>query len=440
MISHPKIKKQRLTDSSIEMIVVASAGDLSTELLANILGFLDGPKDIMQKRRVCKKWKEAVKITIVPLTDFRVGSVQKYNDMVVMVTEMPNLQQITLTTLGMGHKYADGEDTFDFSAFFPFNPPQETELDLEIISNFSKLRVLKIAMNAPLSGRYPFLFNSFPLLEKFTIDTCFHLKWDLEMLAGFPVLRELECINNFMVTGNISSMRVLKDTLERVRIGHGVEGNFMDLADFPHLKKVDLHSTAVTGDIRDIGENDFLSVEELSLPERVYGARGHKFRRISDAPAVVKAVYLLKKQRRALKLEDWYGELSEDSPDWYEQAANYPQDFYYPPPFRIRFVKAGSRIGYRWEAGYQNGCEVKWLDPEPEPERESSDYGQYIEELQSIESQVNMFRGCHQPPTEEEYRRLVEAAPPRDEYITFTEAEIDSIRESIARQLQNDTN
>jgi hypothetical protein len=300
---------------------------------------------------------------------------------------------------------------------------------LEIISNFSKLRVLKIAMNAPLSGRYPFLFNSFPLLEKFTIDTCFHLKWDLEMLAGFPVLRELDCINNFMVSGNISSLRVLKDTLERVRIGHGVKGNFMDLADFPSLKKVDLHSTAVTGDIRDIGENDFLSLEELSLPERVYGGQGYKFQRISDAPDLVRAVYLLKQQRRALKLEDWYGELSEDSPDWYEQMA------IYLPPFRIRFVKAGSRVGYRWEAGYQNGCEVNWLDPEPE--RESGDYGQYIEELQSIESQVNMFRGCHQPPSEEEYRRLVEVAPPRDEYITFTEAEIDSFRESIARQFQN---
>ena len=429
-MSHPQNKKQRFTDSSTDQMAV---GHLNVELLANILGYLD-LKEIMQNRRVCKKFKEAVKITIVPLTDFRVGSVEKYNDMLVMATEMPNLQQITLTSLGViDHKYIDGEDTFDFSAVFPFNPPQQTELDLEIISNFSKLRILKIAMNAPLSGRYPFLFNSFPLLEKFTIDTCFHLKWDLEMLAGFPVLRELDCINNFMVTGDINSLRVLKDTLERVRIGHGVTGNFMDLADFPRLKKVDLHSTAVTGDIRDIGENDFLSLEELSLPERVYGGQGYKLQRISDAPdLIIRSLYLLKQQRRALKLEDWYGELSEDSPDWYEQTANYP------PPFRIGFAKAGSRFGYQWIAGYQNCCEVKWLDPEPE--RESSDYGQYIEELQKIESQVNMFKGCHQPPTEEEYRSLVELAPPRDEYITLTGAEIDSIRESIARQFQNNTN
>jgi len=49
---------------------------------------------------------------------------------------------------------------------------------------------------------------------------------------------------------------------------------------------------------------------------------------------------------------------------------------------------------------------VNWLDPEPN--RESSDYGQYIEELQKIEIEMESFRGFHQPPTEEEYERLWE--------------------------------
>ena len=47
---------------------------------------------------------------------------------------------------------------------------------------------------------------------------------------------------------------------------------------------------------------------------------------------------------------------------------------------------------------------VKWLDPEPD--RENSDYDEYIEELEQINSEVYMFRGFHQPPTEEEYHRL----------------------------------
>ena len=69
------------------------------------------------------------------------------------------------------------------------------------------------------------------------------------------------------------------------------------------------------------------------------------------------------------------------------------------PPFCIRFVQAGTRIGYRWETNLERPCEVNWLDPEPD--RESSEYEKYTEELQ-----VTMNRGFHEPPTEEEYRRL----------------------------------
>ena len=72
----PTKKKQKLLDyhaesaadtstQRLDTIAVRAYG-LSTDVLANILGYLDGPKDIMQKRRVCKKWKEAVKKTIVP--------------------------------------------------------------------------------------------------------------------------------------------------------------------------------------------------------------------------------------------------------------------------------------------------------------------------------------------------------------------------------------
>jgi hypothetical protein len=44
---------------------------------------------------------------------------------------------------------------------------------------------------------------------------------------------------------------------------------------------------------------------------------------------------------------------------------------------------------------------VNWLDPEPG--RESNDYEKYIKELQEIGGQVDIYRGFHQPPTEEEY-------------------------------------
>ncbi len=397
---HPKNKKQRIITAGDDdaSLTEASAGDdgLSTELLANIFGFLDGPEDIMQKRGVCKKWKEAVKITIVPLTDFRVCSVEKHNAVNVMARAMPKLQQIKLGNIGYHHKWSDGEDPDEERAARTANFSSH---DTEIISNFCKLRILEIS--GGWNGRYPFLFNSFPLLQKLSIKYCNYIKWNLEMLTGFPLLKELECWNNHRLTGNINSLRVLKDTLEKVKIHDcPVEGNFIDLANFPQLKELNLLYTAVKGDIRDIGEHDFSSLEELALPIGVYGGRGHEFQRISDAPDVIRAVYLLKKQRPSLPIpETWYATLSGDSPDWYDSADDET------PPFYICFVEAGSRIGYRWETNHDSPCEVNWLDPEPD--RDSSDYGKYIEALRNM-TEPEMYRGFHEPPSEEEYNRLYE--------------------------------
>ncbi len=399
---HPS-KKQRLTvmeanlaEATVADQIVVTVGDLSVDVLANSFGYL-GMQAIMQKRCVCKKWKEAVKMTIPP-AEFRVNCMENYNAMAVMTRALPNLQQISLRDLGdEQHKYSDGEDPNEEVAARTAN---WTTHDIEIISAFRKLRSLEID-TAGLNGRYPFLFNSFPLLQKLSIPHCYNLKWDLEMLAGMPSLKELHCWGNECMTGNISSLRVLKDTLEKLDLGYckNVEGNFMDLADFPHLKKLYLFKTAVTGDIREIGEDDFSLLEHLKLPHGVYGGVDYEFQRISDAPDLVRTVYLLRKQRPALEMKDWYMRLSEDSPDWYESVEDFDK-----PPFFISFVEAGSCIGYRWETHKGHPCEVNWLDPEPDSE--SSDYDEYIEKLQSINSEADFYNGFYQPPTEEEYRRL----------------------------------
>ena len=79
------------------------------DIVANILGWLR-VKEIMRSRRVCTKWKEAAKKTIVPLgefvfpvkTDFGDYIVTNFNAMEVVATELPNLQQITIGDLGWG--------------------------------------------------------------------------------------------------------------------------------------------------------------------------------------------------------------------------------------------------------------------------------------------------------------------------------------------------
>jgi len=88
--------------------VLPSFDDLGTDVLANIFGCL-GPMDIM-RARLNKKMGEAAKTTIVPPTEFIIYGVRKYNAMTAMTTALPHLQQLSISGLGHGHKYNNGED------------------------------------------------------------------------------------------------------------------------------------------------------------------------------------------------------------------------------------------------------------------------------------------------------------------------------------------
>eukprot|EP00984_Skeletonema_dohrnii_P019436 scaffold9288_cov77-Skeletonema_dohrnii-CCMP3373.AAC.1 len=401
----PRPKKPRLIDASSEAAVVlpprrsrriagrpdATFDDLGVDVIAIIYGFL-GPFDIMRSR-LCRKLRKAATTATVPPTDFTVDSVIKYNAMRAMATALPNLQQIEIGGLiNGGHKYSDGDDPYEQEN------ENDTPHDIDILSGFRNLRLLSI-YNAHLNGRYPLLFQ-FSLLQKLEIYDCCNLKFDLEILAGLPVLEELYC-NGRSLTGNINSLRVLNDTLAKVTIRDcfEVQGNFMDLADFPRLNELNLLETDVSGDIRDVGERDFLALESLTLPKGVYGGHGYKFQLISDVPGIISTLYPIYKQRPIL-LKDSLAELSRHSPDWYDGIVRHDT-----PPFGIEFVAAGSRVGYQWVTIYLfSACEVIWLDPEPD--RESIDYEKYIEELKEIEQYGYFYHGFQQPPTEEEYHHF----------------------------------
>ena len=555
------------SSSFIEAVAETScttANDFSSDVVANILSYLK-LKEIMCKRRVCKKWTEAVRKTVVsPEEEFDVNNVKTFNTMRVLSTVLPNLLSVRLN--GFSGRINDLSNRVHVDTMFQMNDAYSTMLanDLEIITGFTKLRSLTVT-DAPLNGRYPFLFN-FAFLQKLSINGCSYLRWDLEMLSGLPSLKELDCSSNPRLTGNISSLRVLKDTLEKVALKgcsnvegnfmdladfsqlrvlhlegtvvtadfqdisngdfstmeelvlrsmsvsgnirslrvlkdtlqkltldhcrnvegtfmaladfphlktlelretavtvdigdlvngdfarleelvctgfnmslvsgnirilrvlknsleklifeycHNVEGSFMDLADFPHLRTLNLVGTVVTGDVRDIGKDDFAKLEQLALPHTIYGGHGYELPRISDAPELMRALYLLKKQHPSLKFgnwstehchEDWYAHLSEDSPDWYERMDSEISEI---PPFYISLVKAGTRNGYRWENDGDNFpqyCEVNWFDPEPD--KDSSDYAKYVEELQEIKEEyaADVYEGYYQPPTQDEYIRL----------------------------------
>jgi hypothetical protein len=218
------------------------------------------------------------------------------------------------------------------------------------------------------------------------------------MLEGLPSLKKLKCGKIPHLTGNLANLRVLKDTLEHVQITvcRHVEGNFMDLADFPCSKELDLRCTNVRGDIRDIRGHDFPALEYLYLPKSVHGGHGYAFQLISDVPSFLNSILLLLQrsptmfERYSFSLSSaFYWSLSDDSPDWYAWDNEIKSP---PPPFRIQFLRAGSRLGWSWCAEVQlPSCEINWLDPEPDSD--SSDYGAYIQELQNIKR--------HKPSTED---------------------------------------
>eukprot|EP00984_Skeletonema_dohrnii_P034889 scaffold34099_cov222-Skeletonema_dohrnii-CCMP3373.AAC.1 len=387
-----------------------AAEELSADEVAIIFSFL--PHQDIMHARVCKTWRDAAKKTLVPLCGFRIDNVRSYNAMRVMATALPNLQQLSIRGLGWGHnKYVNGEDPDELKARRTANFITH---DIDIISSFTKLRVLHIE-GAHLNGSYPVLF-SFPLLEKLIIKDCEYLKWDLEMLQGLPSLKGLDCDWNSRLTGSLRSLGALKDSLEKVCI-YGcfkIFGNLMDLADFPRLKKLDLLSTKVTGDIRDIGVQDFPALESLALPRTVHGGTYYEFQRISDVPIFMHTIHLLLQRTPTLfvnssLLVGFYWSLSDGSPDWYDGEADAGDSYTPLPPFNLQIVQAGSRRGWRWcTCTYDDGhsCEINWLDPEPSSE--SSDYEAYIEDLQRIEQLVDVYRGYYEPPNEQQYRRLCE--------------------------------
>ena len=366
------------------------------------------------RARVCTSWREAAKKALVPLSKFDVNSVRSYNAMRAMSTALPNLQQISIYPLGdLGHeqRYINGEDP---SEGFAVATASWTSHDINIVYNFRNLLCLAI-FKAPLNGRYPFLFD-FPLLRALFICDCEHLKFDLEMLEGLPSLEELDCDSNPRLTGNINSLRVLRDTLERVKIVRcgRIRGNFMDLADFPHLRELSLYYTEVTGDIRDISGNDFPALDDIFLPKTVAGGERYEFQRISEVPSFMQAIHLLIQREKKVTVFGGFDSgwsLSRNSPDWYAGTETGEDFFFIPaPPFGLQIIQAGKRLGWSWcthdRRRHNHSCEINWLDPVPSTE--SDDYETYMEELQRIMQQTDFrfYRGYHRPPNEQQYRRL----------------------------------
>ena len=66
-------------------------------------------------------------------------------------------------------------------------------------------------------------------------------------VARISVAQRIACSHSQGLTGNINCLRVLKNTLEEVKISYcpNVEGDFMDLADYLNLVELDMYHTSI---------------------------------------------------------------------------------------------------------------------------------------------------------------------------------------------------
>eukprot|EP00978_Attheya_sp_CCMP212_P025485 scaffold82058_cov62-Attheya_sp.AAC.3 len=87
------------------------------------------------------------------------------------------------------------------------------------------------------------------------------------MLLGLPNLQKLYCPHNHSLTGSLSSVRVLFGSLVELVLSscNEVTGSLEDVSDFPRLEIFQVNGTKVTGDIREIGRDDFKSLKKLDL-------------------------------------------------------------------------------------------------------------------------------------------------------------------------------
>jgi len=318
-----------------------------TDILSSILSYFDWRGILCA--RVCRKWREAARVTHVPQTEtddaYQTPELylknREYAEALGWISDaLPLIPTVSiLFNLGKSEEFkiANGDNPESSIVLSSRGKP----VDISPIANFRQLQKLDIE-DASMNGSYPFLFN-FPNLRELTLVDVGRLNWDLEVLAGLPKLEKLRCIRNFKLTGSLADIRVLRENLAKLCLSgcSKVEGNLMDLADFPRLKSLSLNGcNKVMGDIRDIGEGDFSSMEEtVSLPETVYGG---ELPSIAEASDIMLAWHNIKK--RNPKLEFYGMGLSLDSPERYHNDVHHSRAM----PSHAKLIQAGPRSGWRW--------------------------------------------------------------------------------------------
>jgi hypothetical protein len=233
------------------------------------------------------------------------------------------------------------------------------------------------------------------------------LAWNLEDVSAFPKLIELCCTTNYNLTGDLSSLQVLSETLVVCSLSgcENVTGDLHMLASFPCLESLKLDRTKVTGDIRKIEATDFSSLTRIRMNTIVYG--GRYIDQIANAHETMQGWYLLERRHPGIYRTNGLLELLRDAPGLQEYNLRYNWNYCYPPHY-VDMVWYGTRCGWRWTNCRRGGdCDMHWLNDEPLPREDG--YEKYIRDLKQENTRYRYYRGFLAPPTLEQLRRMATA-------------------------------
>jgi hypothetical protein len=248
---------------------------LPIDVLAEILTFLPWTQVVMT-RSVCWQWLEASRVT--PVREIVVAKHKTAIALGILSTTLPAL-------LGL---------TIDFSQ----RVSEKFIVDDEMLENargFRNLRSLALCQTS-LQWSAPKIMQ-FQHLESLDLFRSSELHWDLSDLASLPKLRNLDCSHNRKLLGNIRSLQILSETLKKCVLAGcvNITGDLQDVASLRVLEVFIIRDTHITGDIRNIGPDDFPSIQTFDLNDTIYG--GNVVNRIGDAPGVMEArhVFLMRR-------------------------------------------------------------------------------------------------------------------------------------------------
>jgi len=232
---------------------------LSAEILLKLFACLDW-RQLVTLRLVCKQWKETTRSTS-PSID-----VGEHGHLSCMYWLFPRAR--CLTIVSAAEESEELEDERDEKIMVERLKPICT------FRHLTKLVLTRVLQKRQRNGdlvKYSGHIFQVPTLEELVLEDC-HLSFDLSMVSGTPLLRQLivkgDEVEHDNITGNLSSLAVLKDTLTHLVLTYceNVHGSFSDLGTLPRLEYLGLKGTSniATHDDVNIKPGSFQSLTKLN--------------------------------------------------------------------------------------------------------------------------------------------------------------------------------